>query len=166
MALHYFAPLAQSDFEQLQHTAYLKGLFKPFKGKGALEDWASECIALRDELQALAQGRILTQARRYPFNLLAAQLTPHSTGAGTTFLRWRSPDRRTMGVSLWQHCIENEATPNLVIEDLYALEQQRIVLNMQIGLLHTLARQANDCALKMAYAEEIYQRCITQRTLT
>lgn len=166
MALHYYKPLVQSDLEQLQHAAYLKGLFKPFKGKGCLEDWASECFALRNALMALAQERILTQVRRYPFNLLAAQLTSHSTGAGTTFLRWRSPDRTAMGVSMWQQCIENEATPNLVIDDLYALEQQRIVLNMQIGLIHTLARQANDCASKMAYAEEIYQRCVTQRALT
>ena len=165
MALHYFKPLAQAELEQLQHTAYLKGLFQPFKGKGCLEDWASDCNALRDGLIELAQTRILTQARRYPFNLLAAQLTRHSTGAGTTFLRWRNPDRTNMGVSLWQQCIEHEATPNLLIDDLYALEHQRIVLNMQISMSHILARQANDCAIKMSHAEAVYQRCIKQRAL-
>ncbi|WP_285374209.1 DUF3158 family protein [Pseudomonas sp. lyk4-TYG-107] len=166
MELHYFHPLDQSDFEQLEYAAYLKGLFRPFKGKGDLEDWAGQCIAIRNGLISLATQSVLVQARHYPFNLLQAQLTSHITGAGTTFMRWRNPERTTMGVELWAKCIENDATPNLVIADLLAMEQQRIVLNMQISLAHTLARQAQECARKMAEAEAIYQRCVTNRTIT
>ncbi len=36
------------------------------------------------------------------------------------------------------------------------MEVQRIVLNMQISLLHTLGRQAHECANKVAQAESIY----------
>ncbi|QIA03504.1 DUF3158 family protein [Pseudomonas fluorescens] len=166
MGLHYFHPLQQSDFEQLEHTVYLKGLFEPFKGKGDLEEWAGRCIGIRDGLIRIAMESVLVQARHYPFNLLQAQLTPHMTGAGTTYLRWRNPERTTMGVELWKRCIENKETPNLLIDDLYAMEQQRILLNMQISLTHTLARQAQDCANKMAEAAAIYQGCLNERAIT
>jgi len=33
----HFQPLEQIAFRGLEHAAYLKGLLKPFKGKGSLE---------------------------------------------------------------------------------------------------------------------------------
>lgn len=165
MELHYFNPLEKADFLALEHADYLKGLLTPFKGKGCLENWEAQCLAVRDGLIDLAQTRILTQARHYPFNLLPAQLTPHITRAGTTFLRWRNPERTTMGVALWQRCVESEATPTLLLNDLLALEQQRIVLNMQISLSHAMAKCARECAAKMAQAESIHLRCVDQRTI-
>ncbi|WP_066267479.1 DUF3158 family protein [Hydrogenophaga palleronii] len=154
----HFRPLEQADFVKLEQAAYLKGLLKPFKGKGTLEVWASQCHAQRDQLIALAQRRVLRQATGHPFNLLPAELAQQKTGAGTTFLRWRRPDRSAMGVALWQEIIASTATPVSLLADLHALEQQRIVLNMQISLLHTLGRQAQDCANKMAQAELAYLR--------
>jgi hypothetical protein len=63
-----FLPLEQADFQRLEHAGYLKGLLQPFKGKGSLEAWASQCTALRDGLIGLAQRRVLQQARAYPFS--------------------------------------------------------------------------------------------------
>lgn len=155
-----FVGLEQADFRSLEHAAYLKGLLRPFKGKGSLEDWASQCISLRDDLIALAQRRLMPQTDAYPFNLLYVQLAQQKTGAGTTFLRWRNPDRSRMGVGLWEELMSNslQKSPSTLREDLYAIEQQRIVLNMQISLTHHFARQAMDCASKMAQAEAVYQR--------
>ncbi|WP_186207414.1 DUF3158 family protein [Burkholderia gladioli] len=152
-----FVPLAQGDFQRLEHAAYLKGLLRPFKGKGELATWASQCEGLRDELSALALHQILPQARAYPFRLLGVHLAQQTTGAGTIFLRWRNLDRSAMGVTLWADLIASAATPASLIADLHALEQQRIVLNMQVSLLHTLARQARECASKMAHAETVYR---------
>ena len=153
-----FVPLGQADFQRLEHAGYLKGLLQPFKGKGSLETWASQCMALRDKLIALAQGKLLPQARAYPFNLLDVQLAQQSTGAGTTFLRWRNLDRSSMGVALWASLLGRASTPATLIDDLYAMELQRIVLNMQISLTHSMARQALECASKMAQAETTYLR--------
>ncbi|HMN22365.1 MAG TPA: DUF3158 family protein [Ottowia sp.] len=153
-----FVPLEQQAFQRLTHAGYLKGLLQPFKGKGSLESWASQCAALRDDLIALALQQVLPQARAYPFNRLEVQLAQQTTGAGTTFLRWRNLDRSSMGVALWEALLANPATPPSLIDDLYAIELQRIVLNMQISLVHTLARQALDCANKMAQAEAVYLR--------
>jgi hypothetical protein len=153
-----FVPLEQTDFQRLGHAGYLKGLLQPFKGKGSLEAWASQCITLRDDLITLAQRRVLMQARAYPFNLLDVQLAQQTTGAGTTFLRWRNLDRSSMGVALWASLLERPATPASLIDDLYAMEIQRIVLNMQISLTHSIARQALECASRMAQAEATYRR--------
>ena len=157
-ALRRFVPLEQPDFLRLEHAAYLKGLLKPFKGKGSLETWANQCATLRDDLIALAQRGVLSQARGHPFNLLGVQLAQQPTGAGTTFLRWRNLDRSSMGVALWETLLANPATPASLIDELYAMELQRIVLNMQISLTHSIARLARDCADKMARADAIHHR--------
>ena len=154
----YFRPLEQPAFMRLEHAASLKGLLKPFKGKGDFEAWASQCFAMRDELIALAQRQVLPQACGHPFHLLPVELAQQTTGAGTTFLRWRNHDRSSMGVALWESLLDRPATPASLIDELYAMELQRIALNMQISLLHTLGRQAQECASKAAKAEDAYLR--------
>lgn len=153
-----FDPLEHTDFQSLEHAAYLKGLLKPFKGKGSLDIWASQCTALRDDLIGLAQRRVLPQARAYPFSVLNIQLAQQTTGAGTTFLRWRNLDRSRMGIALWELLLASPTTPAALIDDLYAIELQRIALNMQISLTHTIARLALDCADKAVQAEAAYLR--------
>lgn len=157
-APHRFTALEQTAFQRLEHAGYLKGLLRPFKSKGALESWASQCEGLRDDLIALALRQVLAQARSHPFNLLPVQLAQQTTGAGTTFLRWRNLDRSSMGVALWQEMVAHSATPLSLVGDLHAMEIQRAVLNMQISLLHTLARQARDCASKLAQADDTHLR--------
>ena len=159
-----FVALEQADFQRLEHAGYLKGLLQPFKGKGSLENWASQGTALRDGVIGLAQRRVLPQARAYPFSLLGVQLAQQTTGAGTTFLRWRNLDRSSMGVALWEALLANSATPVALIDELYAMELQRIVLNMQISLTHSIARQAQACASKAAQAEAAYLRRVRGHT--
>lgn len=64
---------------------------------------------------------MLQQARAYPFSLLDVQLAQQTTGAGTTFLRWRNHDRSSMGVALWESLLDRPATPASLIDDLYAM---------------------------------------------
>jgi len=121
--------------------------------------WAKQSEALRDGLTSLAQG-LLAQAAHHPFNLLPVLLAQQNTGAGTTFLRWRNADRSAMGVTLWSELIANADTPTPLVHELFAIELQRIALNMQISVTHTIARQAFQCADKMAQAEALYLRRI------
>ncbi|MBP0714230.1 DUF3158 family protein [Burkholderia sola] len=152
----YFQGLQQTAFIGLEHAASLKGLLKPFKGKGDFESWANQCFAMRDELIALAQRQVLTQACGHPFHLLAIELAQQTTGAGTAFLRWRKHDRSAMGVALWQEVIASKSTPANLLLDLHAIELQRITLNMQISLLHTLGKQAQECASKAGAADDAF----------
>ncbi|MDR1662314.1 MAG: DUF3158 family protein [Azoarcus sp.] len=153
-----FIPLEQDAYRELEQAAYLKGLLRPFKGKGSLETWASQCASLRDDLIALAQSKVLSQARAHPFRLLGVQLAQQATGAGTIFLRWRSLDHARMGTALWEELVGDPATPVNLLDDLFAIEEARIALNMQIGLLHSIARQASACAKKIERAEGVYLR--------
>ena len=154
----YFRPLQQTAFMKLEHAGYQKGLLRPFKSKGDLEAWANQCFSMRDELIGLAQRQVLQQAVGHPFHLLPVELAQQTTGAGTAFLRWRKHDRSAMGVALWQELMASTGTPVNLLAELHAIELQRITLNMQISLLHTLGRQAQECASKAAEAEDAYLR--------
>jgi hypothetical protein len=91
-----FVPLEQSAFLTLEQATYLKGLLRV---RGVWRHGPINVRALRDALIELAQKRVLAQANGYPFRLLPVQLAQQNTGAGTSFLRWRKPDRSAMGVT-------------------------------------------------------------------
>ena len=140
-----FRPLQQEAFQRLQQAASLKGLLKPFKGKGELTQFADLCRAQESDLKALAQ-EVLSQARRYPFTLVPVRLTEQNTQAGTQFLRWQQVTDRRMGVGVWAEMMGSPRTPESMLQDLYVMELQRITLNMQMSLLHSITKQAAECA--------------------
>lgn len=158
MSSKQFEPLQQSAFLELSHSASLKGLLKVRENQQDLEEWAKACEGMRDQLISMSQSKILRQVRTFPFSLLPVQLAQQTTGSGTAFLRWRKVDRSAMGVYLWEELILSQSTPDHLINDLYRIELQRIVLNMQISLLHSIAKQSYDCAKKMASAESVLQQ--------
>ena len=158
-----FRPLQQEAFQQLQQAASLKGLLKPFKGKGELTQFAALCRDQESGLKALAQG-VLEQARRYPFTLVPVRLTEQNTQAGTQFLRWQQVTDRRMGVGVWADMMGSPRTPESMLQDLYAMELQRITLNMQMSLVHSIAKQAAECAEKMGQAEAVYMARLQQLT--
>jgi len=158
-----FRPLQQDAFQQLQQAASLKGLLKPFKGKGELTQFAALCRDQESGLKALAQG-VLEQARRYPFTLVPVRLTEQNTQAGTQFLRWQQVTDRRMGVGVWADMMGSPRTPESMLQDLYAMELQRITLNMQMSLVHSIAKQAAECAEKMCQAEAVYMARLQQLT--
>ncbi|MBI6854666.1 DUF3158 family protein, partial [Pseudomonas cichorii] len=157
-----FKSLQQDAFAGLQHAPSLKGLLKPFKGKGGMAQLAEQCRSLEADLNALAQGNIHVQASRYPFTLLPVRMTLQRTGAGTVFLRWQDVGTRQMGVGVWSSLLLAPETPASFIRDLHEMEQQRIALNMQISLVHTIGRQAAECAEKMAQADAVLAERLDQ----
>ena len=158
-----FRPLQQEAFQRLQQAASLKGLLKPFKGKGELTQFADLCRAQESDLKALAQ-EVLSQARQYPFTLVPVRLTEQNTQAGTQFLRWQKVTDRRMGVGVWAEMMSSPRTPESMLQDLYVMELQRITLNMQMSLLHSITKQAAECAEKMGQAEDVYTARLQQLT--
>lgn len=156
-----FRPLQQEAFQRLQQAASLKGLLKPFKGKGELTQFADLCRAQESDLKALAQ-EVLSQARQYPFTLVPVRLTEQNTQAGTQFLRWQLVTDRRMGVGVWAEMMRSPRTPESMLQDLYVMELQRITLNMQMSLLHSITKQAAECAEKMGQAEAVYTARLQQ----
>ncbi|CAK7009295.1 DUF3158 family protein [Saezia sanguinis] len=160
MTTQHFKPLEHTAFQRLDHAAFLKGFLFPFKGKGPFEACSNRHEQLRDSLISLARHELLPQSRTFPLALLPIHFGMQSTGAGTSFLRWRNLDRSAMGVSLWADVIQHPATPAHLIADLYAMELQRIAINMQISLVHLISKQARECAHKAEWAQAIYQQRI------
>jgi hypothetical protein len=158
-----FRPLQQDAFQNLQHGASLKGLLKPFKGKGELTQFADQCRTLKAGLKDLAHG-VLDQAKRHPFSLLPVRLIEQNTTVGTMFLRWQHISNRRMGVALWAEMMSASKTPESMLQDLYGMELQRILLNMQMSLMHSIAKQASECAEKMGQAEATYHARLQQQT--
>ncbi|WP_439870021.1 DUF3158 family protein [Pseudomonas syringae] len=157
-----FQPLQQDAFVALQHAPFLKGLLKPFKGKGGMLQLAELCRSLEGDLNALAEDQVLAQANRHPFTLLPVRMVRQRTSAGTVFLRWQEMGTRQMGVNVWSSLLADPRTPESLLLDLHSMEQQRVALNMQISLLHTIGRQAAECAEKMAQADAVYSGRLQQ----
>lgn len=166
MAAARFKALQQSAFLGLEHSPSLKGFLKVMEHKQDLEQLASICEGIRDQLIVMARSNILNQLKTYPFSLLPVQLAQQTTGSGTAFLRWRKVDRSAMGVYIWEELMLNPATPTHLINDLYAIERQRIVLNMQISLLHSIAKQSHECAEKFSHAKAVLQKRLTAEKST
>ncbi|WP_052448369.1 DUF3158 family protein [Pseudomonas rhodesiae] len=139
----------------LEQIASLKGLFK---GKGQLLALAEACLTVRDEMIQQSLPALLNRARISPLHLLPVHLTRQATAAGTTFLRWRRVDRAAMGVAQWQALLLAPITPAVMVPTLYQLERQRILLNAQISLTHSLAQLAHSTLDKLAHAERIHQQ--------
>ncbi len=147
-----FEVLTPEAYRQLEHAASLKGLLKPFKGKGELEHLAQVAREIEAQLRRLMED-VVQQAGRAPYSLLDIRLVLQNTGAGSTFLRWRKRDFSRMGVAIWERQVSNKILPLATREGLHQLECDRIALNMQMSVVHSLLRQATTCATKMASAE-------------
>ncbi|BCS45784.1 MULTISPECIES: DUF3158 family protein [Pseudomonas syringae group] len=161
-----FQPLQQDAFTGLQHAPFLKGLLKPFKGKGGMLQLTELCRSLEGDLNALAEDQVLAQANRHPYTLLPVRMVRQRTSAGTVFLRWQEMGTRQMGVNVWSNLLADPRTPESLLQDLHSMEQQRVALNMQISLVHTIGRQAAECAEKMAQADAVYSGRLQQISLS
>ncbi|RDS87405.1 DUF3158 family protein [Pseudomonas fluorescens] len=155
-----FDALTPDAYRQLEHAASLKGLLKPFKGKGELEHLAQVAREIEAQLCHLMEA-VVQQAGQPPYSLLDIRLVLQNTSAGSTFLRWRTRDFVRMGVAVWERQVSNKALPQVVREGLHRFECERIALNLQMSVVHSLYRQASNCAIKMASAEQLLRQLTT-----
>ncbi|MQT39857.1 DUF3158 family protein [Pseudomonas sp. FSL R10-0765] len=152
-----FETLTQDAYRQLEHAASLKGLLKPFKGKGELEHLAQVAREIEAQLYHLMEA-VVQQAGQPPYSLLDIRLVLQNTSAGSTFLRWRTRDFSRMGVAVWERQLCNKPLPQVVREGLHRFECDRIALNLQMSVVHSLYRQASTCSIKMVSAERLLRQ--------
>lgn len=149
-----FDGLVPETYRSIEHAASLKGLLKPFKGKGGLEALAR--CARQLELSLIDLMDQQTHLARYaPYPLLGLRLVRQNSASGSSFLRWRSADFARMGVEVWANVASQPTLPHWLRAELQQLEHDRITLYLQMSVVHTLYRQAQACAQKMARAEHI-----------
>jgi len=153
--------LSADAYRELAQGASLKGLLKPFKGKGELFQFAETIKQLRGELETLMAAMLAIMAQP-PFSLLELRLSVQHSSQGACFLRWRSPDFKRMGVEVWQQAMAHPLLQPELRQALYQLEANRIVLNLQMSSLNSLYRQVFIGAIKLGYADDVLSDFTTE----
>jgi len=151
------------SYQRLKLFSSLKGFLKPFKGKGDWEFFEQQLLELREALNQFVLDMIPLLARP-PWSLLNIELRAHPS-LGTIYLRWRSRDKRSMGVWLWEEQMLNPKTPECLLEELRALEQLRIAINMQVSMAQKLIGASRACANKSEFADTILARRLAGETV-
>lgn len=152
-----YAPLTADAYRSLEHAASLKAFLRAFKGNGELEHLAQMAKAVETQLRHL-MADVVQQTGRPPYSLLDLRLVQQNTSAGSTFLRWRTRDFSRMGVAVWERQMSSLNLPPALRKALYQIECDRIALNLQMSVVHSLYRQATTCAAKMASAEQVLRQ--------
>lgn len=67
-----------------------------------------------------------------------------------------------MVVSLWEALINEPQVSDKLINDLYLIECERIRLNMQISICHTISKRATEREKQLQQARHIYQRRVNK----
>lgn len=145
----------QAPYYKVKHAPSLKGLLKPFKGKGDYVVLEQQMIEAREGIAAMID-EIVEMWAKPPFSLLAIQAGTQASRSGAHHLRWRSRGRaQRMGFGVWAKAMQDKQTPEDLLEELYWFEALRLQTNMQISCLTFIAKQARECQEKMDEALEV-----------
>ena len=145
----------QAPYYKVKHAPSLKGLLKPFKGKGDYVVLEQQMIEAREGIAAMID-EIVEMWAKPPFSLLAIQAGTQASPSGARHLRWRSRGRaQRMGFGVWAKAMQDKQTPQDLLEELYWFEALRLQTNMQISCLTFIAKQARECQEKMDEALEV-----------
>ncbi|MCL1861910.1 MAG: DUF3158 family protein [Proteobacteria bacterium] len=155
----HFEPLRICEFSMIENARSLNGLLKPFNGKG-MEEWANESRGLNEALAQCLLPKLIGRMQASALQCLDVELVPHTTRAGTVYLRWRKRNWTVMNETLFERTIGSHRTPSVFALDLYLMEMQRIAFNMQMRATNQIATLALNAAAKMAKAESLYLRRI------
>lgn len=147
-----------ASYRGVEHASYLKGLLKPFKGKGDLEDLERQLLDVQRGVSDL-MDQVVDMWDRPPFSLLPLDMRPQPSSSGSSHLRWRSRGRGArMGVGVWSKEMLSKKTPVEVLDELYWFEVLRIRYNMQMTCIQFMIRQARECQVKMQEASDTLEQ--------
>lgn len=148
----------QASYRNVKHASSLKGLLKPFKGKGELEVLEQQLLGIQDGLKAL-MDEVVDSWARPPFSLLPVNVLPHASTSGASHLRWRTRGRGArMGVGVWNKQMLMKQTPPELLDELHSYEILRIRYNMQMTCVQFIIKQVRECQEKLQDAESIYSQ--------
>lgn len=146
--------LENNPYRTMEQSHALKGLLKPFKGKGDYETLVATARALREEIYKLMSD-LENRVNRPPYSLLNLTMRiQRQKGGENKYLRWRTKRLDCMGQKYWLDVINDPATPIELLPALHEFERERIALNMQFVELSHVVREAESCMRKFEEADE------------
>lgn len=148
---------AQDLYKHLAHNSSLKGLLKPFKGKGDYQELEGIAREAQNKLLVMMK-RMVTLTEIHQIAHQRMTLRMHRAESGQNYLRWRTFHNSASspsGDKLWQKIVGDQLTSPQVKNNLLILERQRIAINMQAACVHSMLRQALQGQNKLALAEDL-----------
>jgi hypothetical protein len=149
-----YVALAYEDYNPIAYKTSLKGLLKPFKGKGELQQLEENTKDAREIMGGIRQ-RLIQSATSYPIRMLPLIFTLGPAPSGAVFLRWRNQQNNKSGLPAFGEIIQNPVIPTFTRDLLLEIEKDRIVFNMQMSALTFIIRQARECQEKFSAAERL-----------
>lgn len=134
----------------LAYESCLKGLLR-VREPQALALYATETEAALRQIQTL----IIHRAWRWPLQHLPLMLCRGPARSGADYLRWRNQQNNRSGIPGWQALIQESSQAPTVREALLAIEQDRIIFNMQMSIITFILRQIRECTVKFEDARNI-----------
>lgn len=151
---------ANDLYRRMAHDSSLKGLLKPFKGKGdyrELEQSAREALTTLNQMM----DRLVNVSDHQQMAHRNIVLRVHKAKSGVGYLRWRTMRHaadQSMGFQLWKKVVQDPLTGPQTRTNLLILEKQRMALNMQASVMQYIARQAAECAKKAEMADQAFSQ--------
>lgn len=139
-----------SPADWLAYESSLKGLLR-VREPQALARYATEAEATLHQIQTL----LLHRAWRWPLQYLPLMLCRGPARSGATFLRWRNYHAGCSGFAAWQQWMQLPSLSPAVRQALLAIEQDRIVFNMQMSVTTFILRQIRECSVKVTEARDM-----------
>lgn len=140
-----YQALTREDW--IAYESCLKGLLR-VREPQALAQNATAAAATLHQIQTL----IIHRAWRWPLRTLPLLLCRGPARSGANFLRWRNQQNNRSGTPAWRALLQDTSLSQPVRDALLAIEQDRIVFNMQMSLTTFLLRQIRECSLKLTDA--------------
>lgn len=140
-----YQALTREDW--LAYESCLKGLLRVREPQLSAQS-AADAAATLHQLQT----RIIHRAWRWPLRHLPLLLCRGPARSGANFLRWRNQQNNRSGIPAWRALLQDASQPPQIRDALLAIEQDRILFNMQMSITTFLLRQIRECSLKMADA--------------
>jgi hypothetical protein len=151
-----------SAYKNLDHSASLKGFLKPFKGKGDMELLQRQSQTIKLGLRGLMDD-LLARVNRPPYSLLDLSMWLQQSQSETWHCRWRNKAATVTGVRYWVAAVQDKRTPEVLLPALLEFEQERITLNAQMSIVHSITKQARECAEKFDEADQAVLRFSKRR---
>lgn len=157
---------AHDLYKHLAHNSSLKGLLKPFKGKGDYQELEEIARDAQDKLLVIMKRLVtLTESHQIAHQRMTLRL--HRADSGQNYLRWRTfynAAKRPSGDQLWKNIVTDQLTSPQVKNNLLILERQRITLNMQAACVQAMISQALKGQRKLGVAEQLVSSTQTEET--
>lgn len=133
----------------------VRNLFSPMDSPDEYERLLQQVIEMRQGFVALQPEMMKEISDSLIRNLPVLLVRDYSGSLGPSFLRLRNVKTRKSGFTALQEVMQDEATPKEIKNALCQVEKERILLNMQVSILHTIIKQLRECKTKIEQVNQL-----------